>query len=170
MADLFVHEDDWGMVSLVPAENRADRTAVVEIARAHGEAHRAPDGAGWTDIYFAPPPPTEITARKITLEALGAVLDTRWSPVARLVTGYGSSYRKHVETGYAFQLPEGPVLYGCLVDGIVSELHIFRCRPAAADTLHRLGFTFDLILCDLWSDQVVALADRPAVDAYCSGE
>jgi hypothetical protein len=165
----FVHEDDWGMISLVPAENRADRAAVVEAARAHGEAHQAPDGLGWTAIYSAPPPPTDIDARKITLEALGAVLGSRWQPVADLVTGY-SSHRERVATGYAFQLPEGPVLYGCITDGVISQLHVVRIRPSMADTLHRLGSTFDLILCNLWDDSVVELADRSAVDAYCADE
>lgn len=166
MAGLFVHEDDWGMISLVPAENRADRIAVVEAARTHGEAHRAPDGLGWTAMAIAPSPPTELDVRKITLATLGAVLGTSWRPVARLTTGY-SSYREDVATGYAFQLPDGPALYGCVVDGVISQLHITQISHSAADALHQLGSMFGLILCDLWSDQVVELAGRSAVDAYC---
>lgn len=104
MASLFVHEDDWGMISLVLAENRADRTAVVEAARTHGDSHRAPDGVGWTAMYVAPSPPAEIDVRKITLDALGAVLGSSWQPVATLTSGYSGS-REAVGTGYAFQLP-----------------------------------------------------------------
>lgn len=169
MAGLFVHEDDWGMISLVPAENRADRAAVVEAAAAHGEAHRAPDGAGWTAMYVAPSPPTEIDVRKITLDALGAALGSSWQPVAGLTTGY-SSHREDVGTGYAFQLPDGPALYGCTAGGVLSQLHITHINHSAADTLHQLGSTFGLILCDLWRDAVVDLADRSAIDAYCTEE
>jgi hypothetical protein len=171
MAGLFVHEDDWGMISLVPAENRADRAAVVEAAAAHGVAHQLPDGQGWTAMYIAPSPPTEIGARKITLEALVAVLGGSWQPVAGLVTGYGSTCREDVEGGYACQLTGGPVLYGRIVDGVVSKLHVTdHITPAAADSLHHLGRAFDLILCDLWRDVVVELADRSAVEAYCADE
>lgn len=171
MAGLFVHEDDWGMISLVPAENRANRAAVVEAATAHGLAHQLPDGLGWTAMYIAPSPPIEIDSRKITLEALGAALGGSCRPVAGFVTGYGTECREDIEGGYAFQLPEGPALYGCVVDGVLSELHLTDpITRSAADSLHHLDRTFDLILCDLWRDVVVELADRSAVEAYCADE
>lgn len=110
-----------------------------------------------------------IHVRKITLDALGAVLGSSWQPVAKLTTGY-SSHREDVRTGYAFQRPDGPALYGCIVDGVLSQLHITHISHSATDTLHQLGSTFGLILCDLWRDAVVELADRSAVDAYCTDE
>jgi hypothetical protein len=84
-------------------------------------------------MYLAPEPPTDLDVRKITLEALAAVLGSSWQPVTGLVTGYGQSHREDVESSYAFQLPKGPALYGCLVEGVLSELHITGITRSAAD-------------------------------------
>ncbi len=50
----FLHEDDWGMIDLQPRENLAAAQTTVSEAREHGETHRAPDGLGYTAVYWYP--------------------------------------------------------------------------------------------------------------------
>ena len=53
--ELFVHEDDWGQIEVLPAEC-ADWCAH-EAGRARGVrggARDHPDGSGWTDMLCSP--------------------------------------------------------------------------------------------------------------------
>jgi len=153
------------MISLEPDENRFERTRVVNEARAHGEAHRAPGGIGWTNIYVAPAPPVALETRAITPAALRDALCGEWIAVGKLVTGY-SSHREDIVGGYAFRLrEEHAVIYGT-AGAHVTSINITRCPLEIADTLYRVGVTFRLILCDLWTDQVVDLAALPAIARY----
>jgi hypothetical protein len=153
------------MISLEPDENRFERTRVVNEARAHGEAHPAPDGIGWTNIYVAPAPPVALETRAIALAALRDALGNAWLAVGNVVTGY-SSHREDVAGGYAFRLGEAhAVIYGT-AGAHVRSINVTRCPPEIAATLHRLGTTFRLILCDLWADQVIDLAALPAIERY----
>ena len=174
--DFYLHEDEWGMVSLDPSEVAADRTRVVDEARAHGEAARAPGGIGYTSIYVAPPAPVELSVRGITRLALDEVLRPAFVPFDRVISGY--SDRETVATAFALHrrdaadgdpsdLPED-VFYGTVRDGVVCSLCVTRATPALADALHRLGTRFRLVLTDLWSDTVVDLADREAVERWCT--
>jgi len=153
------------MIALEPEENRSERTRRVEEARAHGEAHRAPGGVGWTELHVVPPPPVRIAIRKLTLDALCDVIGPSWRRAAKLVTGY-STHREDVVAGYAFVLDEGPAIYGRTSDLIITQINVIDAAGSAASALHRLGARFHLVLCDLWSDQIVELASPQAVAGY----
>jgi hypothetical protein len=168
--EFYVHEDEWGMISLEPDENRFERTRIVNEARAHGDAHRAPDGIGWTDIYVAPAPPIALATRAIAMAALRDVLGDGWRAAGKVVTGY-SSYRENIARGYAFRMSdERATIYGTVDGDAVASINITRCPPEIADTLYRVGITFRLILCDLWTDQVIDLASPPAIARYLSAD
>ena len=169
-SELYLHEDEWGMISLEPDDNRFERAKVVDEARKFGEANLAPDGVGWTAINVVPPPPIAFESRGVTYAQLCEVLGPAWQRYGSMVSGY-SSHREALPDAYAFALaPEVGKLYGSAKDGIVTSLNITRRSPALADTLHRLGTTFRLILCDLWQDVVIEVANRDAVARYCDDD
>jgi hypothetical protein len=72
---LYVEEDSWGQVEVLPVAN-ADwcRAEFARIA-AFADAHQAPGGAGWTDIYIRKPAAASLADLRMplvpTLEALG---------------------------------------------------------------------------------------------------
>jgi hypothetical protein len=59
----YLHEDDWGMVGLVPHENLAFLHEERERLDAFSAAHF--DGVAWTDIYVRSEEPSPITLRAI---------------------------------------------------------------------------------------------------------
>jgi hypothetical protein len=162
-----LHEDEWGMIDLVPVENRPQSEQTVRQAEAHAEAHRAPDGVGWTAMYIAPAPEISLSARGLTLDALTTLLGPGWRRAAKVNSGYGRSFEP-ISTAFAL-LQGSSALYGSLGEnGVVRALHLDRrgLDPALAPALHRLGTLQRLIAIDLWIDRVVDLADRHAVDEY----
>lgn len=168
--EFYVHEDDWGMIELSPRENYAERQQLVAAAVAHGEAHRAPSGIGWTAIMVAPEVEVKLVTRQITLAALVDVLGPGWRRCRRVTTGYGSQ-QDECTNAYAFRPPiaVGPwnVVYGSLAGGdIVTSLFVSHCELPIMAELHRLGTRFSLILCDLRRDAAVDLADPVALARY----
>lgn len=167
--EFYLHEDEWGMIELLPRENYAERQKVVAEAAAHSEAHRAPGGVGWTAIYVAPEAKVQLAVRGITLGALAEALGAGWQRAARVTSGY-STYVEEATSSYAFWPPERHhnwnVIYGNAADGIVTSLCVTHCELAIMPVLHRLGTMFELVLCDLWRDAVVDLADQVALARY----
>ncbi len=161
-----LHEDEWGMIDLLPAENLAHAQAVVAEAEEHAEAHRAPDGLGYTAVYVAPEPQLPLSARVLSLSTLHGLLGPAWQRFAKVSSGY-SSYREDLPQAFAFTDGES-VLYGLQREGLVDTLHLHRpvARPALLSTLHGLGQTLRLILEDLWRNEVVALGDHAVVSRY----
>jgi hypothetical protein len=166
-ADTFdLHEDEWGMVDLVPAENHAHASTVVDEARRHGEAHR--DGIGWNAVYVAPAPAVPLTVRGWTVDALAAELPG-WTRATRVTSGY-ASLREEVLGAFAFR-HGGSAVYGAVEGGTIRALHldVRGDTPGLRDVLVRLGRAARLILVDLWTDRVVDLADPAAVEAWIAG-
>jgi hypothetical protein len=166
--EFYLHEDEWGMIELVPRENYAERQNVVATAAAHGEAHRAPDGVGWTALFIAPEANAGVAIRGITLAALTDALGPDWQRCSRVTTGY-SSYREDCPNAFAFRPPERSrwnIVYGTVRAELVTSLCVTRCELPIMPVLHRLGTSFELILCDLWQDVVVDLADVVALARY----
>jgi hypothetical protein len=168
VSDFSLHEDEWGMISFDPDENRHDRQRVVADAAAHGEAHRAPGGIGWTEIYVAPAAAVEIAVRAITIDALREVLGSAWRSYDRVRCGYGRPPYPVIANAFAFGTAAA-VVYGTNRPHVTS-LCLARADRAIVDVLHRLGTTFRLVLTDLWRDEVVELANRDAVDRYLAAD
>lgn len=48
----YLHEDEWAMINVMPAENLSRTKEITKDAQDFGEAHF--DGRGWTEIYLIP--------------------------------------------------------------------------------------------------------------------
>jgi hypothetical protein len=163
-ADTFnIHEDDWGMIHVVPSENAAERAAAVQTARDFGDAHQAPGGLGWTAPHVVPEPEHTIGQRGIAIAELEALLGRGWSRYAAVGSGYGPPPYEKVPRGYAFG--DGThVVYGSVDDAnVVASVNISKLTPGLAETLVRLGRAQRLMAVDLWRDCVVLLDDEAAV-------
>jgi len=84
---IFIEEDEYGEIEVLPAAN-ADwcRDEFARIAT-FAEAHQAPSGAGWTDMYMRAPAPKPLADLRIPLVATLAALRDRLQPFDRVTSG-----------------------------------------------------------------------------------
>jgi hypothetical protein len=174
-AVFYLHEDDWGMTELLPAENLAFLHEERERLDTFSTAHF--DGTAWTDIYARSEEPTPITSRAIPSTRL-AELFSRLLPAAeRVETGY-SSYREPCPGCFAFGEPYDFALYGRVKDGIVTALSLCMHAPSfdaalrqeLAIALASLGREYRLVLVDWRRGLLVDLADQAGVERYLIDE
>ena len=172
----YLHEDEWGMVELLPVENMAAREDAIEEGRQFGVDHSA--GVGWTDVYLIPEAPHSIAEKRIPIAELRSLV-APWLPEADIVqSGYGT----HVETlplSFAFgnRALHSGIFYGNNEGSTITQLNLIPPVGAAeanvaqlADALHTLGERYSLMLADWWSNRVVDLRDRDAVIGYLRGD
>ncbi len=94
---IFVEEDDWGQVEVLPAAATDWCRAELDRIAAFSDKHRAPGGAGWTDIYVRKPAPISLADLRIPLASTLDVLGQRLSRFD-IVTS-GSFYSPEPVTG-----------------------------------------------------------------------
>ena len=85
--ELFVHEDDWGQIEVLPASCAA--WCAQEMARidAFAAEHRASDGGGWTDMVVRQPTPERLAGLAIPFEAAVGAMAARLPPFDAVVSG-----------------------------------------------------------------------------------
>jgi len=172
MAVFYLHEDDWGMVNLMPVENIARAKEVAQEAEEFGREHF--DGVGWTDMYVIPEEKHPIEERRIRLDELRELVGGHLAEAEKVQSGY-SSYVEDLPDTFAFG--EGysgkGAFYGNSKEGLIVRLHLLLCDPEDEDgvqffarVLGALGERYGLILADWWRDVVIDLGDRERVLAY----
>ncbi|MET1110163.1 MAG: hypothetical protein ABWX67_01405 [Allosphingosinicella sp.] len=72
---IHIHEDDWAMRNLYPAETAGEVAGEMRAAHEAGERNRAPDGVGWTDIHLIEPPSFDYSNVGLTLAEAAAALE-----------------------------------------------------------------------------------------------
>ncbi len=85
--ELFVHEDDWGQIEVLPASCAA--WCAQEMARidAFAAEHQAPDGSSWTDMLVRQPAPERLAGLAIPFEAAVGAMAARLPPFDAVVSG-----------------------------------------------------------------------------------
>jgi hypothetical protein len=171
----YLHEDDWGMVSLVPHENLAFLHEERDRIDAFSAAHF--DGVAWTDISVRSEEPSPIALRAIPYTRLTELFGSLLPAADRFETGY-SSYREPCPGCFAFGKPYDFALYGSIKDGIVTGLSLSMQLPPADTALSQalavalvaLGAEYQLVLVDWARSKIVNLSDPAAVARYLSDD
>ncbi|MEO5952183.1 MAG: hypothetical protein ABIQ44_06885 [Chloroflexia bacterium] len=171
----YLHEDDWGMITVMPAENLRWARRTMGEASAFGEAHKAEDGVGWTDMYVIPAEEHSISEKGISLEALRKCVAGRLVEADEVSSGY-SSYVEEVKNGFAFGesgLDKGAFYGNVDENGMVVRLEVVRpdwedeeAVVVFGEMLEELGKRYELMLADWWWDVVVDLRDDEAIGRY----
>jgi hypothetical protein len=185
MANFYLHEDDWGMISLLPAENAGwaeDTAREAERASDENFAGFVEMGGGqiptYNDVYVIPEEKHPIREGSIRLDDMRALLADTWPEAEKVTSGY-STYVEEVSNAFAFGAAYGPSgsFYGSHEDGIVIGLHITRpvsndaqAVEAFAAALAHLGRQYDLMLADWWSHTTADLRDPAGIRKYLEGE
>ena len=99
--EIFVDEDEYGEIEVLPAAMADWCAAEFRKIAAFAEAHQAPGGAGWTDIYLRPPAPRRLADIRMPLAPTLKVLRARLPAFDRVVTGSYSA-PEPIENARAF--------------------------------------------------------------------
>jgi hypothetical protein len=168
---IFIHEDDFDQIELVPAENYSRFLSEIENTPAHTD-----EPFGFTEITVRDGHPG-VRALNISANELKSYLmSICLSSFTNVTTGYGSSGNT-VKNAMAF----GFERLGLVVQSdntIVTNINLVSSHLFAAKdncdqlliALHSLGRKFNLVLIDWNTLLAVRLTDLPAIKDYLSEE
>ncbi len=88
--EIYFHEDDYCQQQLLPREAAAHAAAEVKKIDEFANAHEAPGGLGWTDIYVRQGAPVEIRVLGIKKQDLAAAVSQFLPAFDVVYTGYSS--------------------------------------------------------------------------------
>lgn len=91
--EIYFHEDDYCQQEILPREALAFVEAEIEKISEFSEAHRAPGGMGWTEMYVRQKAPATFRALGMKREDFEAVISPHLPAFDLVYTGY-SSYRE----------------------------------------------------------------------------
>jgi hypothetical protein len=170
--ELFVHEDDWGQIEMLPAASRD--WCESEIARIDRFArdHASPDGAGWTDMYVRPTAPVALERVRIPFGAAANVIGARL-PAFDVVSSGTFSYPEPVPhvRGFGPAANTGVVLVGEKAGAHVATITLVLngTRDEQREVLHalvHLPSSAPLLLVDWSRGHIVPLGDTNAIVHY----
>ncbi len=91
--EIYFHEDDYCQQELLPRGAAAHAEGELNKIGDFADAHRAPGGLGWTDIYIGQEAPVKLRALGIEKEVFAQTVSRFLQPFESVLTGY-SSYRQ----------------------------------------------------------------------------
>ena len=185
MTSFYLHEDDWGMINLLPAENAVWAGEIAQEAQQASQNNFA-GFARFGDAqiptyhtsYVIPEEKLPLAERRIHLNDLRLLLAEKWPEAAKVESGY-SSYVEELSGAFAFGAAHGGggAFYGNHKDEMVNRLHIIRpsyeepqVLEAFEAALAQLGRQYDLVLVDWWIKRVLDLRDAQGIRSYLAGE
>jgi hypothetical protein len=152
--EIYFHEDDYCQQELLPREALAYAESEVKKIAEFADAHRAPGGAGWTDVYLRQKPPVSFRALGMKKDDFGAVISPHLPPFDLVYTGYGS-YRERCRKDAAWGTSQHNALFANWDDeGIITNVwaQFFdsdeKSLLAASKAVAALGTVHSLIYVD----------------------
>lgn len=172
----FLHEDEWGMVDIMPIENRAEAAQIADKAEEFGKEHF--DGFGFTDMFLIPEPKHPLASRQIPLDFIRTLVTPHLAEATEVESGIQPgedlSYLGPAPfSSFAFSDKNLGALYGNHLEGVIQHLHLIP--PDVRDdensafwltTLTTLDSAYRLMLSDWWTRVSIDLADATAVQGY----
>lgn len=172
MRKVFFHEDDFCQREVLPAANWEHVQAQFRHLKTFSEAHRAPGGLGWTDLYVRPTEPVPLATLGIPIEEIARSVGEHLPPFDRVVTGY-SSHTEEATGVRAWGNDEGFVLFAGVGKSSLVETIWFEAWDLTAPEVERavsalgcLPRAEDLFLADWGWEQALWLTAHEELRAY----
>jgi hypothetical protein len=176
--DFFVTGDEWGLVEVVPAENREH---YAEVARQFAEHHKDTEfgPTGWTTRPFIlPGPAVPLSVRAIRAEEVTAAFANLLIPTERVTSCVDFTGPPEPLTGcVAWKVPSDKAFvagfYGRVTDGVLASFwwspHPFDkpTTAALADAIACFGMRHRLLLA-VGGEGVIDFEDRETMATYLS--
>ncbi|MCQ4087388.1 hypothetical protein [Saccharibacillus sp. JS10] len=168
--ELFVHEDDEGMIELVLPEQRDFIQQELNELSGFAETHRTDQG--YTDIYVRKSNPEGLSSLGIKMTDIHQAIADFAPPYDKVITGYGSTYRVEYPDMQAFGPDEETVLFcehrgGMLYKAwLIFEFNDPKRYAWSLKLLRKLGEMAPFLLVDWIMETSVDLQDDPALQHY----
>jgi hypothetical protein len=170
--ELFVHEDDWGQIEMLPAACAAWCEAEIARIDRFARDHASPDGAGWTDMYVRPAAPLTLESVRIPFGAAANVIGARLPAFDVVSSGTFSSPEPvpHVR-GFGPAANSGIVLVGDKTRAHVAMITVVlngerKEQREVLDALVHLPSSAPLLLVDWARGHVVPFGDHTEITHY----
>ncbi len=108
--EIYFHEDDYCQQELLPRGAVAHAEAEIKQIGDFADAHRAPGGLGWTDIYIRKEAPLKLRSLRIDKGVFAQTVSPFLEPFDVVLTGY-SSCRVRCNDTCAWGRAEGCALF-----------------------------------------------------------
>lgn len=122
MREIYFHEDDYCQQQLLPHEAASFADDEVKRIDEFADAHQAPDGTGWTDIYRRQEALKTFRSLNISKEVFAAALAPFLPPFDVVQTGYSSHREQCTRTAAWGRSQECAVFADWDEDGIVANV------------------------------------------------
>jgi len=169
---LFVHEDDWGQIEVLPAACAGWCTHEMARIRAFSAAQVVPDGGGWREIYVRETPPLGLADLALPLATITSGLEQRLPAFDEITSGTFSKARR-VSRVKAFGLGQGAAIVITPDDGAtqVATVHLLldgapQARKEILSAAAALPTEEPLVLVDWPRARLFALSDPYALERY----
>lgn len=168
---VYFHEDDFCQIELVPAENWKHCATEMGNVATFSEAHEAPGGVGWTDVYPRVAEPVSLVQAALNLNEVDDLLAAHLERFDTVETGYSSHVEecKHI---VAFGFDASCVIYFSERDGIVDHIWLGLDGPPSSQqdklisAFASLNQRVSLILADWGWEALIRLSDQDSLKAY----
>ncbi|MBD1364825.1 hypothetical protein IDJ77_13470 [Mucilaginibacter sp. ZT4R22] len=165
-------EDDYLQVEIIPSDNLAFLQQQLKIYSAFGEAHRTEEGF-YTDIMARQSNPVPTTDKEFRADTLENILSGHGMPKYRRVE-YGNDYffeQKEVKTkAYGFKSftlffdVKGEFIENIWIN--IKQITSPAQLKIITSTLYDLGESYNLLLVDWNTDELIDLKDKRQISAY----
>lgn len=171
--EIFLHEDLYLQVEIVPCENSDDLITENDEIKEFSKEHS--DGVGFTDVYVRDDQKITTASRNISLEEFEKILlDCGLTKLESVYSGYGQYKEKCIDT-CAYKI-EDAVIYCDFDNGLVKNIWIdgFRFNSKAEhkdkmiSSLNSIGKRWDLILNDWDLSETIDLESKEQIRNYIS--
>jgi len=167
---LFVHEDDWGQIEILPAACAAWCTHEMARIGAFSAMHAVP-GGGWTAVYVREAAPLRLADLQLPFAAVVSELALRLPAFHEITSGTFSSAHP-VPKVKAFGLAQGAAIVVVPSDSAeVATINLSleaprEMREEIMRAVAALTASAPLLLVDWPRARLVALSDAHAVERY----
>lgn len=170
---LIIWEDDFGSVEVLPSTCYDWCLAELRAIRRSAEAHRAPDGLGWTDVYLRGPPPQTLAGLSLDADRVTAVFAGLLTEVTPLSGDSVPRPKAPIPNTRAFVAKGGSalVVYRHPGTGLVGNIDLIPQVSAPEigpllSALTALPEATDLILVDWTTNALFHLNDETTAGRY----
>jgi hypothetical protein len=152
--EIYFHEDDYCQQELLPREALEFAETEIKKIAEFAQAHRAPGGAGWTDVYVRPKSPAGFRTLAMTKDDIDAIVSPHLLPFDLVYSGYGS-YRERCRNTAAWGTSQHNAIFAdwdneCIVANVWTQFFESdeKSLVAASKAVGALGALHSLVYVD----------------------
>lgn len=170
---LWIHEDDYNRTEFMPLGCWNFCRDELDKIDAHDEAHRVPEGIGWTKMYSIQPSPQPLVDIRLKVSDLSAAMPWRLRKTKRVLSGMLSEEGSRLPRTAAYMAGGNAIVFSWSDDKIINDLWFHDVfvsgwqRGPLLEAFFRIGILSPMLLVD-WRGALVDLSDRKAIGDYLS--